>query len=66
MNITTDVVNNISICKAELRQLTENQKEIKQKPLGISTLTIAFILSKPEDNVPLHSFKYASTIYNIE
>jgi hypothetical protein len=46
-NITTDVVNNISICKAELRQLTENHKEIKQKPLGISASTkVAFILSK--------------------
>jgi hypothetical protein len=35
----------------ELCQLTENQKEIKQKPLGISTSTkVTFILSKPEDN----------------
>jgi hypothetical protein len=42
---------NISICKAELRQLTENHKEIKQKPLGISASTkVAFILSKSEDN----------------
>ncbi|MBV9179289.1 MAG: hypothetical protein JO297_19835 [Nitrososphaeraceae archaeon] len=46
--------------------MTENQKEIKQKLLGISTLTkVAFILSKPEDNA-LHSFKYASTIYDVE
>ena len=38
--------------QAELCQLTENQKEIKQKPLGISTSTkvVASILSKPEDN----------------
>jgi hypothetical protein len=35
----------------ELRQLTENQKEIKQKPMGILTSTkVASILSKPEDN----------------
>ena len=35
----------------ELRQLIENQREIKQKPLGISTSTkVGFILSIPEDN----------------